>query len=359
MTRTLNTIKIENTGTKGDIELAQHASDPSSPSEGQIWYNSTDKGLKLYDGTSAKSIGGVDYSYDINTLNQENAEQAVQIIELQASTGVTPLDFDSMVSDTFYDSNGLLNTVNTGNTTAIYTVDKYEAASLGTTIPGPQNTGVSTGNGVVGSWVNYLGSEAYFRITAVRGRSLSATNYTVRFYDQANPTVLLYSKVSSLPSGDWEFITTNSPIFPSTMTVLVTISTPYYAQTNPTFDVTTSNVRVRADPSYTKTLAKNQNSNVASFALVDVVPIDPAATMVEIDLPAITGTVTDTQAVLHSVGSVTYELEDASTNIDTGLALNTKNALVNLTSNPVKMRILGSLVDVMTVTTYCLKLWKS
>jgi hypothetical protein len=62
-----------NTNTRGDIAFGTaRTSDPSSPSEGDIWYNSTDNNLYLYDGTTnvdltAAGGGGgntLDQAYD-------------------------------------------------------------------------------------------------------------------------------------------------------------------------------------------------------------------------------------------------------------------------------------------------------
>jgi hypothetical protein len=83
------------------------------------------------------------------------------------------------------------------------------------------------------------------------------------------------------------------------------------------------------------------------------------ASQVENALPTITGTVTDTQMVINgTIDGLTYELEDAGFNVDTGLAFNTKNPLVNLTGNPTIMRIkyTGTSSE---VKTWALKLFKS
>ncbi len=89
---------------------------------------------------------------------------------------------------------------------------------------------------------------------------------------------------------------------------------------------------------------------------------------VELDLPTISGTVTDTQLAsrfnLETGNEIKYELEDASANKDTDLAFDTKNTLTNLVSNPTKLRILlkrgtGGSVDEPNVKSIAMRLFKS
>jgi hypothetical protein len=60
-----------NTNTRGDINFSTtRTANPSGPSESDIWYNSTDKKLRYYDGSSVVDIGGGGIPSDqMDTLN--------------------------------------------------------------------------------------------------------------------------------------------------------------------------------------------------------------------------------------------------------------------------------------------------
>lgn len=68
-------------------------------------------------------------------ITEPIAEQQIEIIELQANATVTPFDHDTLISDTFSDTTGYKNTVQTGTTTATFDVSKYKCYALGTMIP--------------------------------------------------------------------------------------------------------------------------------------------------------------------------------------------------------------------------------
>jgi hypothetical protein len=92
------------------------------------------------------------------------------------------------------------------------------------------------------------------------------------------------------------------------------------------------------------------------------------AKKVVITLPTITGTVTASELVCNcpereTGDSVTYNIKNA-TQSDLSLALNTKNTLANLTTNPTKIEM--NLIPASSPTdytpslkTYCLKIWKA
>jgi len=50
-------LNLANVTVTGSVFLGVVASDPGTPTEGQIWYNSTDKQFKGYNGTSTVILG--------------------------------------------------------------------------------------------------------------------------------------------------------------------------------------------------------------------------------------------------------------------------------------------------------------
>lgn len=49
-------IEFDNRGDAGDIKFSLRASDPTSPVEGEFWYNTTTNVLKFYNGTAVRTI---------------------------------------------------------------------------------------------------------------------------------------------------------------------------------------------------------------------------------------------------------------------------------------------------------------
>lgn len=63
---------------------------------------------------------------------QQDAMRNFQIIQLQANAAITADDYDGVILDLFSDADGYDNTVNTGNTTALFDTDEYKAGLAGT-----------------------------------------------------------------------------------------------------------------------------------------------------------------------------------------------------------------------------------
>ena len=126
--------------------------EPSDKTAGKLWYNTTAKALYSSDGTNYKTME-IDTT-EIQTLIQENA---INILINSAGATTTLNDWDTMEADIFTDSDGYLDTIDTGNTTAVFSSDKYTTSS---------NT--ADENSITG-WGN--GNTTYYR-----GFDITATN---------------------------------------------------------------------------------------------------------------------------------------------------------------------------------------
>lgn len=85
------------------------------------------------DGVTIKTGATGQIYVDDNELpiTREVGEHELEIIELQADAGITPLDHDTLISETFTDADGLNNTINTGLTTATFSTNKYTRTVYG------------------------------------------------------------------------------------------------------------------------------------------------------------------------------------------------------------------------------------
>lgn len=99
--------------------------EPTGAFEGQLWFNPTGRLTYIYQNDEWKLIT-LDISQEVEELYTEIIKQELAIIELQANTEVTPIDHDTLLSDTFSDADGYKDSVDTENTTADFNVSLYQ-----------------------------------------------------------------------------------------------------------------------------------------------------------------------------------------------------------------------------------------
>jgi hypothetical protein len=270
----------------------------------------------------------------------------LEIIELQANVTVTPINHDTLISDTFNDADGFLDTVNTGNTTATYS-NRYDLATI--------NSGNCETSGTNQATVKVninCAAERVLKSVKFFYNNSTGTNVTISIKDSTETTTH-YTNTSSYSTAEIKTHTLTTPLTLSATTDYILIienaSTKVSGKTatinNTTNGITITTVgsdKVPATPS-------------TQFSYIQVVD-ESSGEMVEIDLPTISGTVIATSLLINGGNGTTYSLEDVGTNTDTSLSIDTKNELTNLTSNPIKLRIYP---DANGVKTYCLKLWKA
>jgi hypothetical protein len=97
---------------------------PDGQFSGQIWYNPNQALTYIYQADEWKLIT-LDISSEVQQIFNEIIVQELNIIELQANAEVTPIDHDTLLSDTFSDADGYKDSVNTENTTANFNTNKY------------------------------------------------------------------------------------------------------------------------------------------------------------------------------------------------------------------------------------------
>lgn len=97
------------------------ATQPTDLREGVRWYDTSNNVLKISNGTSFSNV-----TVSTEYLQQSIIENALNILEIQATDTLTAVSSATIASDVFSDTTGYLDTVNTGNTTAIFDTDTYK-----------------------------------------------------------------------------------------------------------------------------------------------------------------------------------------------------------------------------------------
>ena len=101
------------------------ATEPSDKTQGKLWFDTDDNKLYSSDGTSYALIVNVDTQFLQNLVG----ENALDILELQATASLDGGQSATMLRDIYTDTTGFLDSVNTSNTTTTFIVDKYYNAT--------------------------------------------------------------------------------------------------------------------------------------------------------------------------------------------------------------------------------------
>jgi hypothetical protein len=182
------------------------ATEPTGAFDGQLWYDNTNDLTYIFQDGDWKLIT-LDVSQEVLDLATENAQQQIDIIELQANASVTPFDHDTLISDTFSDADGFKDSVNTGNTTAKFDTNKYvrknnsllsnlvswwefEETSGNAIDPVSGNTGTATSinyseTGIINNCFDFNGSTSKVDMGAI---SEISGNWTIAFWGKTDST---------------------------------------------------------------------------------------------------------------------------------------------------------------------------
>ena len=318
-------------------------------------------------------VDGVSITYDSSGQIQVNPEfdsdtsvqHEIEIIELQANATLTPIDHDSIISDTYSDTTGYNNTVNAGSTTATFDTNKYKAAPSSTNAHG--ETLIAIGAAALSRGCKITANKDCVVYEITKHASCTATTVSI-FDDSSNflgKGTFSGSNASlsvALTSGSSYYVMFHSNN--SSYTPYGDTSVAGYPYTGTNLDLIDNYFGTVSNDVLTGiTLQANRMYN-----LVNIKSIDTSAKDIVITLPTISGTVEKVQLIGNFPDDETGTIKEFSitdgSGSDTGISFDTLHTLTNLTSNPTSITI--SLTPSSTPTlgypsmrTYCLKLFKA
>lgn len=322
-------------------------------------------------GLDSSSKVSIRSGYEQSAIITPIAENNIDIVELQAAATESGVTHDSSVSDTFNDTTGYKNTVQTATTSATFDATKYKATTTvsqdQTTITDIIGTLDATNKGVATS---FTASQNYtLKSIQINGTITGNPTVEVQVWGGASdhPTtkLLVVQSKNGLSTG-WS-------TFTHATGVALTKSTKYWVAIVPTSADGSNKIVVNSAPSGGESAS---TSDGASFTYANEYQLGyqisgtlAANPVIDISLGTITGTVTHTELVINSVDretgdSITYKLKNA-TQSDTALAVNTKNTVVNLTTVPTGIEInlnpksTSPTAGYPSIKSYCLKLFKA
>lgn len=298
-------------------------------------------------------------------FNQIIASMEIEIIEIQAASTIAPFTFDTMITDTFYDSNGYANSVTLASTTATYDSSgkKYKWRNVNTTndtnLITPDAPGGTTGK--EGVKIHCNANCSLYQVT-VDGQCAATKCY---LWDASKGEI---ANTTTLNGSTFTFSPTQNLTSGTNYYIVVDKAGAGYNEARQTGTYPQNKTNVN----WIGGLYNTTQDNTTTFSNIETITTNITNTdpkIIDITLGTITGTVIATELVVNYVdtegdSSATYKLKNATEN-QASLAVNTQNNLSGFTSNPTGMEInlnpkSASPTDgYPSVKSYCLKIWKS
>jgi hypothetical protein len=156
--------------------------------------------LPNVDGSQLTNISG---STDVSYINQQQLIQNIDILRCLAAASLSISDYSTMFCDIFSDSNGYSNTLDTGNTTALYDSGSKKYSNSGTTSQNQAHGVAIDASGNIGSSEHsgvriYVNSACTLKKVYVRS---NVTASTCRLRDDSNNDIA----TASISGGEATF----------------------------------------------------------------------------------------------------------------------------------------------------------
>lgn len=339
------------------------------------------------DGTTmdvnASSQLKVKESFIAESIELPQAEAQVQIIELQANATITPLDHDSLISETFSDATGYNNYVNVGNTTGTFSTNQYVRGNA-YTLKDNDTTGGDTlgfGNGTSSGYGGGFTTTSAFTLkrVALDLKKVSAPTGTIscKIYSDSggSPNALLATSTTTI---DATTLTTSFGVWYNfVFNLALSNATKYWIQVSTTGSDGANYLQWNVQTGGGTGLYAAWNGSwgaPSGGGQVAYKTYSATATdkITELDLPTITGTVTHTLLTVLSPNreagdSIKYNLVDTDSTSDDDLEVDTKNALTlcdgtKITGGKIQIQLnkgTSETESYPSVRSICLKIWKA
>lgn len=295
------------------------ATQPTSAFVGQLWYDETTGVSYQWDGATWNA-----FTPDVDYLNKLVMQNALGILKLEAVSTASTQDYDTIFLDTFSDTTGYDNTIDTGNTTATYDSTNKVYANYTVTSANDAPTTYST----TGADTNKAGMQ----ILTTKASTL--TNVKKHASSTATKCYLQDSSFNTLATADFsgQNATFNYALSNATTYNIVTDSagasrTAVYVASGASYP------QVKTNLNYTSSSYAGSNIGTQWRELIEISTVaygTPANSLIQtnsITLPSnITAYQVYSEKTTAGTGTVTFDIKIGSEAYQTGKALNTKYA---------------------------------
>lgn len=243
-------------------------------------------------------------------------------ILINSASASTLYDYDTMVLDIFTDANGYDGSVDTGNTTAVFNTDKYEAAATDVYGPALADSGSHNTTTITGT----INAPGFF--SGIKGKIGSGSGPVTITIKKGAATI-------ATKGGTWSStlseVTLTSGDYNETFEAGDTYSIVIYTQ----YDLHTYNSSQSKSGGAFDFTSQEVNSNANSADDMITYKTNAAASfVVQTDMQTISANPAGHQVYCHNAttgsGSITYDISfDNGSTWVTGQSLNTKNTSVH------------------------------
>jgi len=317
-------------------------------------------GLVIYGGTDA--VIGTGTSIAVNDTGQAAlydtvVRNSLAVLELKAAASATSPDYNYMLLDTFSDNTGYDNTVDTGNTTATFSTNKYHNVTVGESVNDAHGVSLGTGSTTTGArGFRILAEKQLNLISVVKDGSCTATRCILKSDAGATIATATFS--------------TNTATFTGTN---VLTSGAYYRIEADKAGASYTYRGAAASYPYDKTniqfyygsVGGNNDSDAWNLASVNTQTYTPGDLIVQTVKQDTTFSGSSYQlycpATVVGTGTVTYDISfNNGTNYSTGKSLNTAYAVGSYPGDDIILKVnlnKGASDGTAEVTGYALLIW--
>ena len=329
------------------------ATTPTDLTEGKLWFNTSNNTLYTSDGSSYTTMGT-----DLSDLELQQLKQAMAILILEANASVSHQDYSTMFLDKFSDATGYDNTVDTGNTTGLFSTNKYVNSTAGAE---------TTDESELANIDNFsMTDKSGFKIVTTTACNLSRITFDADH--GCTKAYLLASDESVLATAN---INGNVAEFDN---VALTNATTYYVvgdhdganwtgkvEQSPTYPTNKTNIN------YTGGFLNGADEDNRTYLIDSVTTNTYTGINKIIQTTPITVTTAQThhqvlcKNAINGTGSITYDISfDNGSTWDTGQAFNTKNARAGTTGTQMIIKLnlnAGASSGLVSAEDYAVMLW--
>ena len=305
---------------------------PTGASEGALWYDTDTSVLYSYDGSS-----WTDITQDVAYLEKQNLEQNINILINGASASSTLNDYEDMFLDLFTDADGEDDTVDTGNTTAYFSTNKYDNGTAIVDAHGETGAGTQSVTLKCGAKINTNTACTLTKVTKF-GTSGATECYIATGADGSGQLA-----TASFSGNDATFNLSLSDA--TTYYVLCDKGGSSFTSRGPgaTYPISDTNLDWTAG-----VVSQSESSTEMRDVESVTTTVAPADKIVQTNMITITSNPTGHQVYCHNTtagtGSVDYDISfDNGSTWVTGQSLNTKNTSVHAGSQMIlKLNLNGT-----------------
>ena len=317
------------------------ATTPSDLTEGKLWYNTTADTLYVSDGSSYAIM-----TTDLSPIQKQLLEMDLNILINSTASSSTLNDWESMFIDIFTDADGTNNTIDTGNTTAVFRTGNNSYSNI-TSVDTNETSGITfnTTASISDYYGFHIHANSNLVLTEIKKHASCTATKGYLTDDDGN----ILKSASFI--GDYAFIF--YPLISGTNYYIGAGSDGsdydvHYDSGALGYPINNTNINFLSGSNNLGSEHATLGSNIIQVSTTTTVE----NTLIQTNVTTVKTGATHTQLFSHNTitgtGTITYDISmDNGATYTTNLTLNTKNAITSTTGTQmiIKLNLNGIGVD--------------